>query len=132
MTLKSALDDFRGRSLQAVSGLLCKLAYIAGLREKDGSYAHWGLARTYGDAAAQHAVGEAHRSVISAILKTPLRQLLRDMEESIGSEKAQQADFLAELNRDDQHLLPPRPGAGAERHLSSVLSALSTLVRPKS
>jgi hypothetical protein len=129
MTLKSPLEDFRGKSLTAVSGQLPKLAYVAGLRAADGSYGHWGLARVHGEAAAQQAVTEAHRRIVSTILKTPLRQLLREMEESISPEKRELADFLAGLNRD--RLMPPRPGAGTERHLDSVLGALSSLVEPR-
>lgn len=112
--------------MRAVSGLLGKLAYLGSLREADGSYSHWGLTRVYGETAAQQAVSEAHRGVVTTILRTPLAQLVRDMEESIGPEKNKQADFLAGLTRD--RLISPRPGAGAERHLNSVLGALTSLV----
>jgi hypothetical protein len=131
MALKSALEDFRGRSLRAVSGELSKLAYVAGLRGTDGSYAHWGLARVYGEAAAQQAVGDAHKGVVSAILRTPLRHLLRDMEESVGPGKQELTAFLAELGRGDGRLVPTRPGAGAERHLNSALCALASLVKTR-
>jgi hypothetical protein len=129
MALKSALEDFRGRTLRAVSGELSKLAYVASLRDTDGSYSHWGLARVYGEAEAQQAVSDAHKGVVSTILRTPLRQLLRDVEESAGPTKEEQAAFLAGLDRGDAQLLPKRPGAGAERHLNSALCALASLVK---
>jgi len=128
MTLKPALEDFQGRSLRAVSGLLPKLAYVASLREADSSYRHWGLSRVFGEAAAQQAVTEAHRGIVSTILRTPLGKLLQDIEQSIGPGKREQTDFLASLNRGSLHLIPPRPAAGAERHLNSVLGALASLV----
>jgi len=37
MTLKSVREDLQARTLSAISGLLAKLAYLAGLHQEDGS-----------------------------------------------------------------------------------------------
>jgi hypothetical protein len=128
MVMKSALDDFRGRSLRAVSGLMRKLDYVASLREPDGTYSHWGLARVYGADAAQGAVSEAHRGIVTTILRTPFSKLLQDTQESMASGKNESAELIAGWNRQKSRLMPPHAGPGTERHLSSVLSALSSLL----
>jgi hypothetical protein len=129
MTLKSAKEDLQARTLRAVSGLLGKLEYLASLRQEDGSYLHWGLSRTYGEGAAQQALADAHRSLVSVILRTPLRKLREDVDQSCGPKNLTQTEFLGELESRETQSLPPAPGAGSQRHLSSVLRALLTLAK---
>jgi hypothetical protein len=129
MTLKSIAEDIQDRTLRAVAGLLGQLRYLAGLREPDGSYLHWGLARVHGEAATQRALAEAHRGVVTKIVRTPLRKLVKDMEESCGESAMAEADLLKNLNAQPARLVPPHPAAGSARHLSSVLHALSSLVK---
>ena len=131
MTLKSALEDLQERTLNAVSGLLGKLDYLASLRESDGSYSHWGLERVHGKLATQRALTEAHRSLVSRILRTPLRELLQDVDESSPPKELASGDFVEKLNETSAQLIPPGPGAGIERHLNSVLHALVGLVRTR-
>lgn len=130
MSLKSAAEDLEARTLRAVSGLLRKLEYLAGLRQSDGSYTHWGLSRVHGDDATQRALGEAHRGVVSTILRTPLRKLLQDLDNSGPECERDPADLLTKL-RDSSQVVPPQPGAGAARHLSSVLRAVASLAKPR-
>lgn len=129
MTLKSVKEDLQGRTLQAVAGLLGKLDYFASLRQDDGSYSHWGLSRVHGENAAQQALGEAHRNLVSLILQTPLRKLRDDVEESSAQKNVGQAHFLEELENREARSVPGEPVAGLRRHLSSVLHALSALAR---
>lgn len=131
MSLKSAAEDLQARTLRAVSGLLGKLDYLAGLRQGDGSYAHWGLSRVHGDAATQRALSEAHRGVVSAILRTPLRRLLQDL---AGPSRPAQEDpthLLRRLSDTSSQVVPQNPGPGASRHLSSVLRALAGLTKTR-
>jgi hypothetical protein len=132
VTFKSIAEDLQDRTLRAVTGLLGKLGYLAGLREDDGSYMHWGLARIHGDAATQRALTEAHQGLVSRILRMPLRKLLQDVEDSSGSKETEKAAFLDKLNEQSAQLLPPAPGAGTARHLNSVLLALAGLVKNRS
>jgi hypothetical protein len=129
MTLKSIKEDLQASTLRAVSGLLGKLEYLSGLREEDGSYSHWGLSRVHGEAATQRALSEAHRSVVSRILRTPVRSLLTDVRDSSVQKKMARGEFLEELKGRDGQLVPPHPSAGASRHLNSVLRALASLVK---
>lgn len=126
MTLRSAIEDLRA-SLQTISGTLGKLGYLSDLRQPTSSYLHWGLARVHGDVAAHQALADAHRSIVSQILCTPLRNLLEDAEVSGRAQGLTQSAYLQELRNRIPYLLPPNPVAASARHLSSVLHALSNL-----
>ena len=128
MTLYSAFDDFQDRSLRSIGGVLRRLIYVVSLRGSDGSYSHWGLERVYGSAAGRDAVAQAHKRLVTAILRMPMAKLLEDVRLSQLSEDDQGKEWLADLNRQRAQMLPPTPGAGTERHLSAVLAALSSLL----
>jgi hypothetical protein len=129
MTLKSAKEDLQARTLQAVSGLLARLEYIASLRQQDGSYSHWGLSRVHGEVAAQKALTEAHHGLVSSVLRTPLRKLMDDVKESCNAKNFEEKEFLDKLENHEPSLHPAQAGVGLKRHLSSVLHALAALAK---
>lgn len=129
MTLTSALENLQQTTLQAVAGWLRRLEYFSGLRDKTGGYSHWGLARVYGDLAAKRALAEAHRNTLSQVLAMPMRALIKDVEQSSQCAEVPPAAYVERLCNSGKNLLPAGPGAGSARHLSSVLHALSTLVK---
>ncbi len=128
MRLKSALEDFEANTLGAVLGLLGRLSYVGRLHDGKGTgtgrYEHWGLARVYGDDAAQSAIRASHRVLLSEVLKKPLAVLLKDVPASCANEHLTESEFLAALAQSS-----PKPLSPAVRaHLASVLSALSALI----
>jgi hypothetical protein len=129
MALHSVLEDVRGTTLQAIAGDLGRLEYLSRLRNQEGVYTHWGLARVYGDAATQRALAQAHRSLLSEILSTPFRKLLEEVEQS--SESAGMVPTLYVTKLCELKLVPPEPGAGSERHLNSMMHALSSLMKSR-
>jgi hypothetical protein len=129
MTLKSAFEDLRETTLQAITGCLRKLEYVSGLRHKREDYIHWGLGRVYGDPQANKALTQAHRSLVSQVLSTPIRELVEDVEVSSRVAGMAQATYLDRLRKRGADLLPSSPGAGSARHLNSVLYALSGLMK---
>ena len=129
MTLKSAMQDLQERTLRAVSGLLGKLEYLASLRRQDGLYSHWGLERVHGEEATRRALKDAHRDVVSNILRTPLRNLVRDAEESAALKRTDPSELLEGLREHPAQVTPANAEITTERHLSSVLHALLRLVR---
>ena len=129
MTLKSAMQDVQERTLRAVSGLLGKLDYLASLRRQDGLYSHWGLERVHGEEATRRALRDAHRDVVSNILHTPLRNLVRDVEESAALKQTDPSELLQGLREHQIQVTPANAEVRTERHLSSVLHALLRLVR---
>lgn len=131
MTLKSAVEDLSHTTLEAISGCLRKLEYLAGLQEDKGEYSHWGFRKVHGDAPAKKALLGAHRSAISDVLSTPLRLLMEDVERSSMIAGVATETYLESLAERDDRLLPKNPGAGSARHLSSVLHALLGLERAR-
>jgi len=129
MTLKSALEDLSQTTLDAISGCFRKLEYLAGLRRVRGDYWHWGFSKVHGESTARRALLEAHRSTASDVLSTPLRALLYEVEASSAESGLDPAEYLENLKKQEESLLPPNPGAGSARHLSSVLFALLGLER---
>ena len=120
MTLVSAHQDFVTRTLVAFDTAMKRLRYIAGLRNKDGKYEHWGLTRTHGDAAAQAAMRQAHQEIILELLRTPVRDLAR--QEALSSKAA------VALSKDAQ-LLPKDTSEAAASHFNSMVLALIALAR---
>jgi hypothetical protein len=129
MTLYSALEDLQETTLRALAGCLHRLEYLSGLRDKAGSYEHWGLARVYGDLAAKKALARAHRSLLSKVLAMPIRKLVEDAKQSSEVAGLPPAAYVEKLAAASPNLLPHGPGAGSARHLSSVLHALSSLLK---
>jgi hypothetical protein len=131
MRLKSAVEDFEANTLRAVPGLLGRLSYVGRLQDGKGTgngrYEHWGLARVYGDDAAQRAIRASHRVLLSDVLKKPLAALLKDVAASCSKEHLTEGEFLAALAQS-----PPKPlSPAALAHLRSVLSALLALVESR-
>jgi hypothetical protein len=129
MSLHSALEDLQATTLRAFAGCLNKLEYLAGLRDKGGGYEHWGLARVYGELAAKKALARAHRSLLSKVLAMPICQLAEDVKQSSEVAGVPPAAYVERLATASPNLLPQGPGAGTARHLSSVLHALSSLLK---
>lgn len=123
MRLRSAHEDFETNTLGAVSGSLGRLSYVGRLHDGNGTYEHWGMAKVYGNDAAQHAIRVSHRALLSEVLKKPLAVLLNDVQASCSNEHLTEGEFLSAL-ADSQ---PKALSRSARAHLRSVLSALSAL-----
>lgn len=70
---------------------------------------------------------DAHRTMLSRILSTPIRVLENDVQESSREAGMTPDNYLDRLSGGHLQLLPPAPGAGSGRHLNSVLHALVSL-----
>lgn len=131
MTLKSAFEDLLSTTLSAISGSLSKIQYLSSLRPggKGTNYQHWGLARVYGDAAAQQALGQAHGRLFLNVLRTSLKDLHSGgaLGRDILAEPAR--EYLEQLRAGQADLLPEDLGGGSPRHFNSVLRALSSLAK---
>jgi hypothetical protein len=127
MRLKSAFEDFEANTLGGVPGWLGRLSYVGRLLDGDGVYEHWGLAKVYGDEAAQRAMRASHRALLSAVLRKPLAVLLKEVA-SCSNEHLTEQEFLASLSQSQPKPLSP----AARAHLRSVLNALSALVESRS
>ena len=131
MTLKSAFDDLSRTTLRAVLGCLGKLEYLAGLRARGADYSHWGFHKVHGQATANTTLLTAHREAVSTVLSMPLAGLLEDVENSSHATGVDPQIYVEGIAQHGAELLPDKPGPGTARHLSSVLRALSGLVRSR-
>ena len=128
MTLKSALQDVKQTTLAAVSGLLGKLGYLASLRRGEGRYEHWGMETVHGAESSEQALKAAHAEVVTGILRTPLAELERDLEESSRGGGVEAQVYVEGLRDHFENLLPGESAdSPAASHLNSVLVALSSL-----
>ncbi len=129
MSLNSALEDLRATTLKALSGTLRKVEYLAELRGPQGEYVHWGLAQVHGESAACRALQQAHQSLVSSVLCTPLKLLVGDLEQSSKAAGFTIAEYSERLRMTGAELLPPDPDPASLRHLNSVLRVLSILAK---
>jgi hypothetical protein len=127
MTLKSAYDDLRQRTVEKIPGTWGRLKYVAGLRSPAGGYAHWGFQRAHGPGAAQAAFMEVHRALVKTILRTRLSALREDLGQSGEAEGISPASYVSGLNVSLSQLLPSGCPKESELHLLSVLETLSAL-----
>jgi hypothetical protein len=127
MALLSASEDFSSRTLAAIPHAIGKLQYVAQLQQQSGVYAHWGLCRTFGDAAANEAIAGAHSRIFIEILRMPLSDLwneIRSLASQTGTEASQ---FVNTLASKGDLLIPQSLKGGSIRHFNSVLKSLSAL-----
>ena len=129
MVLRSPFEDLVSNTLAEIPGLLKRLDYLASLRDRDGVYSHWGLARVYGEASTQQAAAEAHRLLFSRVLSTPLGELIEELAKSATSQDPVGATYLDSLTERIPSLLPKDAGRAPMLHFNSVLHALSALAQ---
>jgi hypothetical protein len=127
--LFSTFDDFNRTTLASVPGVFGKLDYIAGLRDENGQYQHWGLARVYGEEAAQQAIAEAHRTLFLQLLRMPLRDLVKDLPDAEAARKKGLRPFLEDVKSRSDRFIPADLGGGSARHFNSVIDSLLALVK---
>jgi hypothetical protein len=127
MTLKSADDDLRQRTIARIPGIWGKLKYVAGLRSAKGGYVHWGFERVHGPAAAQDAFKAVHKTLVKTILQTRLSALREDLEQSSEADAISPTSYASTLVGSRSQLLPSGSPREAELHLFSVLETLSLL-----
>ncbi len=127
MTFLSPLEDFRQHTLATVSGRMEQLRFLAELREEDGRYHHWGLARIYGEGNAHQAMSEAHTQVFLEILSTSIQDLSSEAAEIAAPGGLQ--EYVACQGDLSEQLLPLDLGGGLEDHFRFTLEALSRLAR---
>jgi hypothetical protein len=127
MTLKSAYDDLRQRTVEKIPGTWGKLKYLVGLRSSTGGYEHWGFERTYGPAVAQEAFVEVHKKLVRTILRTRLGALREDLGQSSAAEGTNPVSYASMLSGNLNQLLPSSCPKETQLHFSSVLETLTIL-----
>ena len=128
MAVRSALEDFEGTTLSAISGLLAKLHYLATLHDGNGHYSHWGMERVHGTDASARAIRASHVAIVTQVLRAPMRVLLEDVGLSASRLGVPDSEFVRFLKNSQHRVLPERCMAASQKHLMAVLHALSSLL----
>ena len=123
----SPSEDFAKKTLGAISGTLDKLQYVAGLKQGNGIYFHWGMSRVHGDVSANLAISQAHSVVFLSVLRTPLRVLWAEVDSQARELGTDVRDYVNRLMEMEDRLVPAKLQGGAQRHFNSVLLALCSL-----
>lgn len=124
----SPFEDFQARTLSALTGLWAKLLYMAELRKDGGKYHHWGHSRVHGESQSQAALARAHSELYITLLRTPVRELIREIETTSSLSDARTLDETVATAQ--QRIFPADLEGGSPLHFNSVVLAVS-LVREK-
>jgi len=116
----SPAEDFRTRTLSAVSGIWSKILYLAELRSEDGRYQHWGHNRIHGESRSQDAIATIHSELYLEFLRRPISELTREP----GSLPKLDA-AASKIN--PERMIPKDLGGGSPRHFNSIVLALRFL-----
>jgi len=127
MTLKSAYEDLRERTVGRIPGTWGRLKYVAGLRSSTEGYQHWGFERTHGPVVAQDAFAQVHKTLVRTILRTRLSALREELGQSSQAEGTSPASYASTLSGSLNQLLPSGCPKESRLHLSSVLETLTIL-----
>ena len=120
----SAFEDIKSRTLPKIHGLLAKLLYLAELRDDDGSYQHWGHARTHGETASHAALARVHADLYAQLLRTPIIDLVVGGSEESFRDWQRQVGRLLELK---SKVVPLDSSNWSTLHFNSVVLALQML-----
>lgn len=114
----SAFEDFKARSLSALSGRWGKLLYMAELLGKDFSYEHWGHSRVHGEACSQAALGKIHSEIYIEVLRTSIVDLTGKDELESDQDRHVLSERMASLA---SRMIPRELNGGSTRHFNSIL-----------
>ena len=127
----SAREDFMERTLAVLRGVWGKLNYLRQLRGAKGTYEHWGLVQVHGEHAASQAMADVHSELYLEVLRTPLPDLLQQLELSAEDLNCLASDIAEALENDQQKMLPANLVGGPPRHLEAVLTSISLLTKTR-
>lgn len=129
MSIFSVEEDFSRNTLAAVPTLWGRLHYVSSLLQQDGRYEHWGLARKFGQEAAERAIRSAHRELMFEVLRTPIRELVSETKKAAGHFGFSEKEFVEMLAARVDSLMPQEIVGGPARHFRTVLTGISFLVQ---
>ena len=129
MKILSASQDFEQVSLSGFPSVLEKLVYLAGLRRENGDYAHWGLAKVYGEQVAGAAIAAAHGRLYSDCLSSPLERLATEISSAALEQALSPEAYVERVEVNRKRLVPQITRSGSAKHLDAVLLALKKIAR---
>ncbi len=93
--VQEACEDLKNRTLVSLPGAFGRLIYVASMRDYNtGQYYHEGLANRFSVAVAEEALTKCHREAFHLLVRSPLAQLVSELERYIGSTPAEADQLL--------------------------------------
>ena len=84
--VREACEDLMERTLAFLPGSFGRLIYLASMRDYNtGQYYHEGLAKRFSQEVAEEALTRCHREAFHLLLRSPLAELVGELERYIGS-----------------------------------------------
>jgi hypothetical protein len=98
--VKAAADDLRHRTLAGMPRPLDRLIYLAAMRDYNtGLYYHDGLAARFTQEVACEALANCHGEAFRQLLGCSLQELVRQVEEYMGTTETNPCDFVTAWKR---------------------------------
>lgn len=95
IAVENGLRDLQTRTLAKLDGDFARLVYLASTRDyNSGCYAHDGLSFRFTEEVAERVLAEAHREVFVSLALSPLKILVAQLEQYIGSGCARPDELL--------------------------------------
>jgi hypothetical protein len=92
---EEACEDLKNRTLVSLPGCFGRLIYLASMRDYNtGQYYHDGLAKRFSEATAADALAKCHREAFQLLLRSPLEEVVGELERYIGSTPAEADQLL--------------------------------------
>lgn len=134
--VQEACEDLKTRTLVSLPGSFGRLIYLASMRDYNtGQYYHEGLANRFSEKVAIEALARCHREAFHRLLRSPLAEIVGELERYIGSTPAEAEQLLGTWERLQPYrvAIPAQSSPVlAEFFNSNVRIALSILKRRRS
>lgn len=98
--VQQACEDLENRTLVSLPGYFGRLIYLASMRDyNSGQYYHEGLARRFSEPIAAEALARCHRDAFYQLVRSPLCDVVHELDRYIHSAPAEAAHLLETWTR---------------------------------
>jgi hypothetical protein len=103
--------------------------FLAELRHDGLQHRHWGMEQIHGSEKSREVMERAHTALLQHVLRTPLKRLVGDAEKWLEQDPKMASRCLDNWREYLGSSVTPTARSGAKKHLSSVLLAISILLK---
>ena len=98
--VQEACEDLENRTLASLPGCFGRLIYLASMRDYNtGQYYHEGLVNRFSERVADEAITRSHREAFQHLLRSPLAEMVSELERYVASTSAETDQLLETWER---------------------------------